>query len=412
MVKIIPFSGYLPITNDETILPKLNSHEMNSEAYKSINNYPNIKIEKNSDSEDIHFIYNEIMSNKSALIYEKLRRFWLQYESLGLFKEEKPSIYVYRIENEIEGKFHSQLGIICCVFLEDLILGHENTIEEKLKDQYDRLKHLRTSISPVYLMNMLNHELNENLEKISYTFPIIDFYSTLNVRHTIWRVDNSKIINLIKNNLKSINKLYIADGHHRIESSRLLRATLISENSNHTGNENYNYILSAIFPVSQLRILEYNRIIKNVKNFKSSFLPKLEEYFNVIRMKEYTKPEKPDHIVMYRSKRWYKIIIKKKFENENSLKKSLATYKLQKYVFENILLINDIRKSKRLIYLSGNLGVSLIQKIAEDQRGIAFLLHPISIKQVLAIADNNNIVPPKSTWFEPKLLKGLIFWKF
>jgi uncharacterized protein (DUF1015 family) len=214
--------------------------------------------------------------------------------------------------------------------------------------------------------------------------------------------------------LNRISTLFIADGHHRVESARLLRKKLKKKNKNHTGNEGYNYILSAIFPMSQLRILSYNRIVKNVRKFEKKFLPKLEKYFSVTPLDNYKQPEYPGQIILYKNNRWFLLEKRPDLDESDSLhsiKKQLDTYIIQKYIFEKILGIKDIRTSKRIIYVSGNKLISEIQNTADLHNGVAFILYPMSTKEVVNISENGLTVPPKSTWFDPKLLKGLMFWE-
>ena len=322
---------------------------------------------------------------------------------------------VYRLQYKFNGSIRSQTGLICLTHLDSQILGHEKTFHEKVISQFERIYESKASISPIYLMQKDNLALEQILTEIcNKTFPIIDFISSKQVRHTLWRCLNQDKQKKLTKIIKEIPTLYVADGHHRLESARQLRRILKEENPKQIENEDKlsDYILSAIFPVSQLRILGYNRIAKNIRKFDSLFLPNLRKYFSVTKLKTFKKPSHSGQITLYKDNKWYSIHVKSiiKSSDSNSVKKRLDTYIIQKFIFEKILGIKNIRNSKKIYYNSGDKPLSALKNTTDLHNGVAFIMYPIAITDVIEIAEQRQTVPPKSTWFDPKLLKGLLFW--
>ena len=275
MVKIAPFKCFYPISLTDFTVPMIVSDFEISPDVKSIDENDLLKIPANILTTDHKRIFQEILTLGHSRKYEALSRHWNSYETLGFFREEQEeSLYVYRMEYTLGGEKYQQTGILCLLELKrNAILGHENTISDKINDQLKRLLEFRTSISPVFLLyndypqnrkiNLdtagdfdLNISLNELLDPVTYSFPIIDLIATNDVRHSIWKIRDSKLTNKIVKYFQSQEKIYVADGHHRIESSFSLKEKMKRENPNLTGDQPYNYILSAIFPISQSHILE------------------------------------------------------------------------------------------------------------------------------------------------------------
>lgn len=415
MVKIVPFSSSFPFSPEEFVIPQVNQHHGLFDNYIAFDEkQPSLTIRYNKSPPNHHAKFNQALELDGTFKYESLQKYWRQYEALGLFKKcETKNYYVYRLQYKCNGSIRSQTGLICCIHLDSQILGHEKTLKEKVMSQFERIYESKASISPIYLMQKDELALEQIMAEISEkTFPIIDFVSTKKVRHTLWRCLSQEKQDQLTKSVNSIATLYVADGHHRLESAKQLRKTLKAENPNHTEDELYNYILSAIFPISQLRILEYNRIAKNVRKFDSIFLPNLKSYFSITKLEKFERPSRPGQITMYKDDKWYSIIAKPIINNpeSRSVKKRLDTYIIQKYVFEKILGIKNIRTSKKIIYISGDKPLSAIQNTADLHNGVAFFLYPIAITDVIEIAEQGQTVPPKSTWFDPKLLKGMLFW--
>jgi uncharacterized protein (DUF1015 family) len=417
MVKITPFKSFYPVSLTDFALPMIHSDIHISKDVKSIDDDSLLKIPANIKTNDTKRIFQEILTLGHSRKYEALSRHWTTYESLGFFKEEPDSLFVYRMEFEIQGIRYQQTGLICLLELDrKTILGHENILRNKLFDQLRRLESTRTSISPVYLLykDSESNRLNEYLEKITFSFPIIDLISSNDVRHTIWKIQDESITSKIIELFDSQKNVFIADGHHRIESAHIFREDSKKHNLNHNGSELYNFVLSAIFPLSQSHVLEYNRIVKNVKKFKKDIIPKIKENFYIEETSFFEKPNENHSFVLYRKKIFY--LVKPKSElldkHKNNIVENLDTFLIQEYIFKGIFHIKNVSDSNKIIYFAGTNSLEHITAITEHENGLAFILHPIKISDIVKIAENHQFVPPKSTWFEPKLLKGMMFWKF
>ena len=429
MVQITPFKCFYPLSLTDFTLPTIHSDIELTSDVQSIDDSQVLKIPANVATDDHKRIFEEILTLGHSRKYEALSKHWQSYETLGFFKEETDELlYVYKMEYTLGGIKYQQTGLICCLELKrGTIFGHENTLEDKIRDQVKRLETQRISISPIFLLyndeseikqnldsdGVKGNNLSEILDKITFSFPIIDLIATNQVRHTVWKITSSKVTKEIINLFSHKQKIYVADGHHRIESSFLLRDKLRKSNINHTGNENYNYILTAIFPTSQAHILEYNRIVKNVKKFKKEVFPKLKSNFKVLEIPDYEKPVTQDQFLIYTKNKWYKAKVKEKVKQKLSNdSEKLSSFIIQKYVFRDIFKIKDVRNSKRLLYVPGNKPISELIENTDEENGVAFILPPVQIGDIIKIADQRQVVPPKTTWFEPKMLKGIMFWKF
>ncbi len=429
MVKVIPFKCFYPVSLTEFALPIIYSDVDVPIDVKGIDEEDTFKIPANILTSDYKRVFQEILTLGHARKYEALSRHWTSYEALGFFREEEEELfYIYRMEYTLNNQHYQQTGLLCLLELDKKsILGHENTIDEKTNDQIKRLETYRTSISPVFLLykdyNSANEvesshdpklSINELFEKASFSFPIIDLFASNDVRHTIWKVSDLNLTKEIIERFNEIKKIYIADGHHRVESSFVLRDKLKEANPNHVGNESYNYILSAVFPLSQVHILEYNRLLKNVKKFKKEIIPKLQVNFDVEEISEFEKPTENGTFVIYNKKRWFKVKAKKILmdRHKDNLVKHLDSYIIQEYVFKDIFNIKNVRKSHKIAYVPGSKPIDYLAEITDNEHGAAFILPAIKKSDIISIADNNKIIPPKTTWFEPKILKGIMYWKF
>lgn len=430
MVKVTPFKCFYPVSLTEFSLPMIHSDVEFPIDVKGIDEEETLKIPANVLTNDYKRVFQEILTLGHARKYEALNRYWVPYEALGFFREEQEELfYVYRMEYTLNNHHYQQTGLLCLLELDSpTILGHENTLEEKKSDQIRRLETYRTSISPVFLLykddetsnqevdkkNLLNWSINELLNTVTYSFPIIDLFSSNDVRHTIWKVKDPMLTEALIQRFKKLPKIYIADGHHRVESSLALRERLKHLNPDHTGNESYNYILSAVFPWSQVHILEYNRLLRNVRKFKKDILPKLQVNFEVTQLSEFEKPVDSGTFIIYHKKKFYKIQTKKELldKYKDTIVEKLDSYIIQEYIFKDIFEIKDVKKSHKIAYVPGSKSIEYLVEITKNESGMMFILPAVKKSDIIAIADNKQIIPPKTTWFEPKMLKGIMYWKF
>ncbi len=349
-------------------------------------------------------LYDERVYQKGA---ENLKR--LQNEGI-LFQDEKPQFYVYR---QIMGG-HQQIGLVACASVDeyekDLIKKHELTRQEKEDDRVKHILYLNAQVGPVFLTYRAQKEIDKLIASIIEQEPEYNFTSD-GIQHTLWVVDDDKTINEIVELFLQVPVLYVADGHHRSAAAHRVREIKRKENKNHTGQEEYNFFLSVIFPHDQMQILDYNRVIKDLNGLsKEDFLKKVEEKFTIYYPGEDNsiKPSRTHEFSMYLDGKWYKFTAKPGTFDETNPVKRLDVSILQENLLQPILDIGDPRKDKRIDFVGGIRGLKELEKrIKSGNWKVAFALYPTSIEELMAIADAGKIMPPKSTWFEPKLKSGL-----
>jgi uncharacterized protein (DUF1015 family) len=254
-----------------------------------------------------------------------------------------------------------------------------------------------------------NKKIDNIISEAIKPMPIINFEATSGVRHTLWKVSDSNTINYLIKQFKKINNLYIADGHHRIKGAQKYAEIKRQTVKKRTGEEDYEYFLATLFPMSQLQVLEYNRIVKNIddKLFKE-FKKKIYGKFFFIKGYKKKKPKKKGSFGLYYKNKWYLLDAHKTLFKKRSIVKTLDAYILQKYIFDPIFNIKDPSNDENIEYVSGLVPLDEIEKITSDFEGVAFILYPMTKKDIFKVAKAKKAVPPKSTWFEPKLLKGIV----
>jgi len=309
----------------------------------------------------------------------------------------------------------AQTGLVCCASVEeyekDLIKKHEHTRAEK---EADRIKHVDTTnaqTGPIFLTYRCIKSIEDKMTEIMKNKPVYDFVAEDEVRHVAWIVDNATDIEFFVSNFAKVPVLYIADGHHRAASAVRVGQRRREANPNHTGNEEYNYFLAVIFPDTQLAIMDYNRVLKDFNGLSR------EEYMAILKDKfdceEYSatevyKPEKPHTFGMYPPcQTWLKLTAKPGTYPEDDPVDSLDVSILQKNLLEPAFGIKDPRTDNRIDFVGGIRGLKELEKRVKEGEACAFSMYPTSIEQLMNIADAGEVMPPKSTWFEPKLRSGL-----
>jgi uncharacterized protein (DUF1015 family) len=343
-------------------------------------------------------------------VYEKAKENLLKLQQNGyLIQDEKPCIYVYQLQ--MGDQIQTSVVAICSIdeYDTDLIKKHEKTRPDK---ENDRTKHIITTEAQtglIFLCYRGNEEINHIIATTCEELPMYNFISSDGVRHTIWQMtDTAKIID----NFKSISALYIADGHHRAASASRARAEFRSKNENHTGNESYNFVIAALFPDEQLNILSYNRVIKDLNNrSKDQVIRDLSESFIVTETKEKT-PSNRGEFCMYLENKWFNVRFAVEFVRAPSVIESLDVSILETYILKPIFGIEDVRTDKRIDFVGGIRGTDELEKLVDSGKAkIAFSMFPTTIDDLLSVSDENQVMPPKSTWFEPKLRDGLLSHK-
>ncbi|MFZ2258805.1 MAG: DUF1015 family protein [Clostridiaceae bacterium] len=345
-------------------------------------------------------------------VYAKAKANIDKFLAEGTFiRDEKPNFYIYRL---IMGDV-SETGIVGAASIDDYsenrIKKHEFTREAKEKD---RIRHVDTSnanTGPIFLTYPEDKDLSDLVAEWTAKTPEYDFTSEDGVQHTVWLVDGEAAIETIQKAFEAIPALYIADGHHRAASAVKVGQMRRDANPDYNGDEEFNYFLSVIFPSNQLKILDYNRIIKDLNGLtEDEFLNKIKEKFVV---EEYTgagqfKPEAKHTFGLYLPGRWFKLTAKPEVLHDEDTLKSLDVSVMADQVIDPILDIKDQRTSERIDFVGGIRGLAeLERRVAEDGFAVAISFFPTAIDDLMKIADSGRVMPPKSTWFEPKLRSGL-----
>jgi uncharacterized protein (DUF1015 family) len=351
--------------------------------------------------------YSKEVYQKAKENLEKLKK------EIPLIIEEEPRFYLYRLI--MDGR--AQSGITAVFSLDDydndVILKHEKTRKEKEDDRTNHIVTTEAQTGPVFLTYRGIKKVNDIVEKIINTLkPLYDFKAVDNIQHTIWIVPE-KENQIIISEIAKVKNLYIADGHHRAASASRARKVKQDKNPNHKGDEEYNYFLGVLFPAEQLKILPYNRVVSSLnESTKEQFLIKLKDNFSVEKSSRKEPGEKLSFGV-YIGGEWYLIKAGDSVQRSSSLSKSVSATLdvsiLQDYILNPMIGIEDIRTSKNIDFIGGIRGTKELEKIVDSGKAaVAFSLYPVSIEDLMRISDAGEIMPPKSTWFEPKLRDGLL----
>ena len=345
-------------------------------------------------------IHSDVVYRKAVENFEKL------VADCPLEKETEPSLYLYRL---IMGD-HEQIGIVSCCSIDEYdnstIRKHERTRRDKEDDRTRHMLMLRAQTGPVFLTYRARTEIDEQVNAAIGAGPLYDLTAPDGVRHTIWRLNDTDA--LVKS-FESVPLLYIADGHHRAASASRARAELKQQSFAHTGQEDYNYFLTVIFPDSQVQILAYNRTVHDLNGLsKEEFLDAVKTQFTI---SEDANPEPPKrgHWSMYLDGKWYGLQISPETTLPTGTVAMLDVSVLQDRLLDPILGIKDVRTDKRIDFIGGLRGTKELERLVDEGKAaVAFSLFPTTVAELLMVSDANEIMPPKSTWFEPKLRDGLL----
>ncbi|HAL65175.1 MAG TPA: DUF1015 domain-containing protein [Bacteroidales bacterium] len=333
-------------------------------------------------------------------------------EKRWLVPDEKDLLYIYA--QTMDGR--TQYGIVGCAAVDDYFNGvikrHELTRKDK---EEDRMKHVmitNANLEPVFFTYPAVKEIDEIVNQIvNTTSPVYDFTAPDGIGHHFWLIENNDIIQKIVQLFAKIPHTYVADGHHRTAAAALVGAEKRRMNPNHKGDEEYNFFMAVHFPDNQLRIIDYNRVVKDLNGLsKEEFLEKLKQHFVIVEKGQQPyKPSRMHEFSMYLDGRWYSLEALAHTYNENDPIDVLDVTILSRYILDKILGIKDLRTDKRIDFVGGIRGMQeLSRRVDSGEMAVAFALYPVSLKQLMAIADSGRIMPPKTTWFEPKLRSGLV----
>jgi len=348
-------------------------------------------------------------------VYAKAASNLQEYQDKGVYVPYAGRKY-YFYRQIMDGR--GQTGIVGCAsiddYLSDRIKKHEKTRADK---EVDRIRHVSTcsaQTGPIFLAYKESAKLDDIIKAQTAKEPLFDFVAEDGVQHTVWATDNAEVDEAIKAAFEALDALYIADGHHRAASAVKVGVNRRAEKPDYTGDEEFNFFLSVIFPAHDLKIFDYNRLIKDLNgNSTEEFLALVEKNLGIVTPVDSTVPYRPQatHTIgMYVGGKWYSVRFKEELCNSSSPAERLDCAILQKHLFEPVLGIADPRTDKRIDFVGGIRGLQYLQDNCE-KGGVAFSMYPTSMAELTAVADAGELMPPKSTWFEPKLRSGIFIHK-
>ena len=326
-----------------------------------------------------------------------------------LVEDSEPCIYVYA--QTMNGR--TQYGLVGCASVDDywndVIKKHEKTRKDKEEDRCEHVRVTNAHTGPIFLTYRDLNSIDEIVNEVIKNNPDNDHVAADGIRHQSWVIKDAELNAKITKILADVDYFYVADGHHRSAAASIVGRERQQANPNHTGNEEYNFFLAVLFPASQLYIMDYNRLVKDLNGLsKEEFLEKLTEFFTIEAKDSTYKPTKKGEVGMYLDNKWYCLNFHSKFMDTNDPVEKLDVALLQKHILTPFLGIDDPRTSKRIDFVGGIRGLEELEKrVNSGEMQVAFAMYATSIEELMAIADAGQIMPPKSTWFEPKLRDGL-----
>ena len=413
MATIKPFKGVRP--------PKDMVEEITSRPYDVLDSEEERAEAGDNEKSLYHIIKPEIdfepgTSEYDPRVYEQAAKNFQKFQDKGwLRQDEKESYYIYA--QTMNGK--TQYGLVVGAFVNDYMNGtikkHELTRRDK---EEDRMKHVRVNdanIEPVFFAYPDNAVLNELIMRYAAGKPEYDFVSPIDgFGHKFWVITDDADIKTITEEFAKMPALYIADGHHRSAAAALVGAEKAKNNPNHKGDEEYNYFMAVCFQASQLTVLDYNRVVKDLNGLTSEqFLDALRENFEVTDKGEAIyKPQRLHEFSLYLDKHWYALNAKPGTFDDSDPIGVLDVDISSRLILDKVLNITDLRSDKRIDFVGGLRGLEeLKRRVDSGEMRVALALYPVSMKQIIDIADSGKIMPPKATWFEPKLRSGLVIHK-
>jgi len=407
MCIVVPFRAVRPV--------KAYVRDVASYPYDIVDSKEARAIAKGNPRSFLHIVKSEIdlpleTDIYDEKVYEKARDNFRRLSDEGiLFQDATPCFYVYRQQMGD----HMQFGIVACASIKEYetvrIKKHELTRSDK---EYDRTKHidiLNAQTGPVFLTYQARAAIDEIVRNIVCGTPEYDFVATDGISHTVWVVDDTVLIEKIREEFLTVENFYIADGHHRAASSATVAKMRKRQNPDHDGSEEYNYMMAVIFPHDQLKIMAYNRVVADLNKFtETEFLDRVRQRFLIFHDVKGTIPACLHEFGMYLHGTWYLLRAKESVYIESDIIGALDVSILHDHLLTPILGIGDPRTDERINFVGGIRGVAELERLVDSgQYAVAFSIYPTTVHQLMDVADSSNIMPPKSTWFEPKLRSGL-----
>lgn len=411
MATIIPFRGIRPVRDKVQLV-----------ASRSVDNYGRNDLNEKLRSNPytfLHVIHPDFKDGKRTKpgSLERLKKIRAQYDEFhreGIFvRETQPAYYVYQ---QIKSGIHFT-GIIACTGIEDYFNGviriHEQTLTEREKKLKEYLDVCQFNAEPVLFCYPDHQGINEIINRKISEREEYDFSTTDRVQHKLWIIDNANEVNQVQKYFSEIPAVYIADGHHRSASSALLGKSMREANPDYSGNEPWNYYLGVFFPESQLKIYDFNRVVKDLNDLsKEEFIDKLKIDFEIISHGATAlRPYKKHVFSMYLDNAWYELQLKPGRAHDEEPVGSLDAYLLSTFILSPILGIHDLKTDPRIGFVSGIKGEGELKNQVDNWKfTVAFGLYPVQMEELKHIADTNSIMPPKTTWVEPKMRSGLVIY--
>jgi uncharacterized protein (DUF1015 family) len=412
MAIVRPFKAYRP-TGDKV-------KEISSRPYDVLNAKEAREICKDNPNSFYHVIKPEInfpddSDHYAPEVYKKGKEnFDKLVDGKLMIQDNSENYYVYQL---IMGG-HKQTGLVGCCAIDDyfnnIIKKHELTRPDKEEDRKNHVRYSKLNYEPVFFAYPHANAIDGLVDEVKKAEPVFDFITEDGIQHTLWIVDNEEKVASFKNLFEEqVPSIYVADGHHRTAAGALVgKEFRDANNGSESDGKRYNYFMAVLFPDNQLKIIDYNRVAKDLNGMdEATFIARISENFDVEETPGQYRPEALHHIGMYLNSKWYKLVAKQGTCNDNDPVGVLDVTILSKQVLEPLLNIVDLRTDKRIDFVGGIRGLGELEKrVNSGEMKVAFALHPVSMSQLMNISDNDMIMPPKVTWFEPKLRSGLVVY--
>ena len=405
MAKVLPFAAYRPnvdVVSEVAALPYDVYKRAEAKEFVSKNPKSFLRIDRpETQFEDTHDMYaQEVYEKASEMLHEDM--------SNGTYVHEDSSVY-YIYELIMDGR--SQTGIVAVAslddYLDETIKKHENTLAAKEQDRINHIYNCGAQTGPIFLAYRDREKINAVVENVKKTDKTYGFTADDGVIHNVWIVKDPSDIEVIEKEFADENRIYIADGHHRAASAVKVGLKKREENPNYTGEEDFNFFLSVLFPESELAILPYNRVVKDTNGLSDEqFIEAVSKVCDISEVSEAYQPKEKGCFGMFFNGKWYELKIHEALKNDDPVK-GLDVSLLQDNILGPILGIEDPRTDKRIDFVGGIRGLGELERRVSVDMKLAFSMYPTSISELFSVADAGLLMPPKSTWFEPKLRSGI-----
>lgn len=410
MADIRPFCGIRPAEEYASRVAALpydvySRREAYAQAAKDRLSFLNIDRPETQFGEDIDMYAPEVYQKADEMLRERIAQ--------GIFRQDETDSY-YLYEQTMNGRV--QTGLVACASIDDygngVIRRHENTRAEKEADRIRHVDACSAQTGPIFLTYRKDSRIEDVTQRTKQAPAVFDFTAEDEIRHRGWRITEESDIAAIGRAFSEIGSIYIADGHHRAASAVRVGLQRREEHPDYTGEEEFNYFLAVLFPDDELMIMDYNRVVKDLNGLtEEEFLEKVQEKFFLSACDGRSKPQEKGTITMYLAGRWYRLTVREEYRSKDPVQ-GLDVSVLQNELLAPVLGIGDPKEDSRIDFVGGIRGLSELERRVHKDCAVAFAMYPTSVAELFAVADAGLLMPPKSTWFEPKLRSGLFIHAF